>query len=71
MFCDGLYLDYEKEAYMSLMSVNEVSKYIGVHKTTLYRLIKCNGLPFVTVGSRKKFQKEMVDNWVNSGEASK
>lgn len=56
---------------MSLMSVNEVSKYIGVHRVSVYRFIKENGLPFVTVGSRKKFEKEAIDSWVKSGGASK
>ena len=52
---------------MNLMSVKEVAEHLGVSKESVYRFIRQKGLPFVTVGARKKFVKDDVNKWVRKG----
>ncbi len=45
------------------MTVREVSAYLQVHPTTIYRLLKHNQLPAFHVGSDWRFNIETIDSW--------
>ena len=46
------------------LSINELCKYLGVTRSTIYKLIK-DGLPFVIIGKSRKFIVEEVDEFLN------
>lgn len=52
---------------MSLMSVKETAKYIGVAEVTLRRYIKAETIPFIKVGGLYKFDVEEIKNWLKAG----
>jgi excisionase family DNA binding protein len=46
-----------------VLTVPEVSKYLQVHPSTVYRLLKNNQLPAFRVGSDWRFMLESIDQW--------
>jgi excisionase family DNA binding protein len=56
----------------TIMTVEEVARYLRVHTMTVYRLIQRGELPAVRVGRSWRFRKDQIDLWwhareVNSG----
>lgn len=52
------------------LSVEEIATYLGIKRDTVYRWINEKQMPAHRMGRLWKFQKEEVDEWVKSGEAS-
>jgi excisionase family DNA binding protein len=48
---------------IKVMTVREVSAYLRVHPTTIYRLLKHDQIPAFHVGSDWRFNIEMIDSW--------
>ena len=47
-----------------ILTVDELSEYRQVHKTTIYRLLKHGKLPGFRVGQfRRRFNLEAIDRW--------
>ena len=44
-------------------TVKEVSAYLKVHPSTIYRLLKRKQIPAFHVGSDWRFNIEMIDRW--------
>ena len=51
----------------TLLTVREVSEYLRVHPTTIYRLLHLKQIPGFRVGSDWRFSVEAIDRW-RSGE---
>ncbi|MGB3975884.1 MAG: helix-turn-helix domain-containing protein [bacterium] len=52
------------------LSVEEISKYLGVSLDTIYRWIEKRGIPAHKVGRLWKFKISEVDEWVRSGKSN-
>ena len=52
------------------LSVEEVGKYLGVSKDTVYRWIDTHSMPAHRMGRFWKFKKDEVDEWVRDGGAN-
>ena len=52
------------------LSVDEICKYLGVSKDTVYKWIDKHGMPAHRLGRLWKFKKDQVDTWVEAGGAS-
>jgi excisionase family DNA binding protein len=46
-----------------ILTVQEVSSYLRVHPSTIYRMLKKNQLPAFRVGSDWRFSVEAIDKW--------
>ena len=46
-----------------VLTVQEVSAYLRVHPSTIYRMLKKNQLPAFRVGSDWRFTVEAIDKW--------
>lgn len=51
------------------LSVDEICKYLGIGKDTVYKWIDKHGMPAHRMGRLWKFKKEQVDDWVEAGGA--
>lgn len=51
------------------LSVEEIAKYLGVSKESVYRWLDSKKLPAHKVGRQWKFKVSEVDKWVTSGGA--
>lgn len=52
------------------LSVEEIAKYLGVSKDTVYAWISKRKLPAHRIGRFWKFKTDEVDGWVRSGGAA-
>lgn len=53
------------------LSVEEISKHLGISSDTVYRWIESHRMPAHRLGRLWKFKKNEIDNWVKAGGASK
>jgi excisionase family DNA binding protein len=47
-----------------VLTVNELSDYLKVHPTTIYRLLKAGQLPGFRIGSDWRFNVEEIERWL-------
>lgn len=52
-----------------VITVGELSEYLRVHRSTLYRLLKKGRLPGFKIGSDWRFNLETIDKWRLDGGA--
>lgn len=48
-----------------LMSVEEVAKYIGLSKPTIYTMKSNKDIPFIKTGKKLLFRRKDIDEWLN------
>lgn len=46
-----------------IITISELSNYLRVHRSTLYRLLKKGQLPGFKIGSDWRFNVEAIDRW--------
>jgi excisionase family DNA binding protein len=46
-----------------ILTVREVSEYLRVHPTTIYRLLRLKQIPGFLVGSDWRFDIDAIDRW--------
>ena len=49
----------------SLMTLEQVAKYLKVDKFTVYRLVSKKKLPGFKVGNQWRFKRAMIDAWLD------
>jgi len=47
----------------NVMNAKEIAQYLGVHVTTIYRLLKDKEIPAFRLGSDWRFNIESIDDW--------
>jgi len=52
-----------KTAASMVLTVEEVARYLHVHQSTIYRLVRQKELPAFKVGSDWRFNIESIDKW--------
>lgn len=62
-------MDRFDEMKSKVLTVQEVSTYLRVHPSTIYRMLKKNQLPAFRVGSDWRFTVEAIDRWRESVES--
>ncbi len=48
---------------LKVLTVTELSDYLRVHRSTVYRLLKKGHLPGFKIGSDWRFNIEAIDRW--------
>jgi excisionase family DNA binding protein len=52
------------------LSINEITKHLGISNDTVYKWIDKYGMPAHRMGRLWKFKKDEVDVWVKAGGAA-
>jgi excisionase family DNA binding protein len=52
----------------AILTVSEVSKYLRIHRTTLYRLLKTRQVPAFKIGNDWRISAEAMDSWLTEME---
>ncbi len=52
----------------TILTVRELSEYLRVHPTTVYRLLRAKKIPGFRVGSDWRFGIDMIDRWLSEEE---
>lgn len=47
----------------SILTIDELSAYLKISKSTLYKLVRENKIPAKKIGRNWRFQKHAIDNW--------
>lgn len=50
------------------LTTEEVADYIGVHKDTIYTMVRQKQIPHIRVRRRIFFSKETIDSWMRDQE---
>lgn len=53
-----------QEPTKDVMSVKELSQYLGIGKSKIYTLIKQKKIPASKIGRQYKFRKDLIDQWL-------
>jgi excisionase family DNA binding protein len=51
------------ESLPKVLTVREVSEYLRIHPTTVYRLLRSRQIPGFRVGGEWRFGSEIIDRW--------
>jgi len=54
-----------------ILSLNELSEYLKIPKSTLYKLSEANQIPSFKVGKQLRFRKSAIDRWIMTREKKK
>jgi len=57
-------------APLTILTVREVSRYLQLHPTTIYRLVRSNQIPGFRVGSDWRFNTATIDRWMSEQQAT-
>jgi len=49
----------------SVMDIKELSAYLKIPKTTLYRLARAGRIPRQKIGRHWRFHKDAIDKWLS------
>lgn len=55
----------EKQDNSSVMTIDELSEYLKVSKSTLYKLAQEDKLPGQKVGRHWRFHKDTINRWLS------
>jgi len=55
--------------WKTVLTVSEVSHYLRVHPSTIYRMLKKHQLPAFRVGSDWRFTVEALDKWLSKADS--
>lgn len=48
----------------SLMTVNDISEYLRISKTSVYRLVRERKIPVSRIGRHLRFRRGVIDEWL-------
>jgi excisionase family DNA binding protein len=54
-----------------ILTIEELSKYLKVPKSTVYKLCQEGKVPGQKVGRHWRFHKEVIDSWIKEGKSGK
>lgn len=54
----------------TLMDVDELADYLGVHKATVYRHAQKGKIPGFKIGADWRFHRRSIDKWIKAKEQS-
>ena len=52
------------ESVKEVMTLREVSQYLGISPDTLYKYLSENRIPAFKLGNRWRFKKDLLDRWM-------
>jgi len=58
------------KAKPSLMTIDELAKYLRMKKVTIYKHAQNHRIPGFKVGSKWRFKKSTIDKWIADKEKS-
>jgi excisionase family DNA binding protein len=53
-----------------IMTIDEVAKYLRLHKSTIYRMVRDSQIPASKIGNQWRFRKDIIDSWLSNKEIS-
>jgi len=60
----GMQSDANIDRRPTIMTLEEVAKYLRVHKSTVYRMAREGAIPSTKVANQWRFKKARIDEWL-------
>jgi len=54
----------DSATFKEIMDVKELSKYLGIGKSKIYKLIREKKIPASKIGRQYRFSKSVIDSWL-------
>jgi excisionase family DNA binding protein len=54
----------------TVLTLEETAKFLHIHPTTVYRLLRNRSIPAFKIGSDWRFNQESIDRWIKEREAN-
>lgn len=54
------------ERFSTVLTIEELSDYLKISKSTLYKLVREGKVPSQKVGRHWRFHKEAIDSWLKN-----
>lgn len=51
-----------------IMTIEELAKYLRLHKSTVYRMVRDAQIPASKIGNQWRFRKDVIDAWMSGKE---
>ncbi len=58
----------QQDKRLRVMTLEEVSKYLRLSKSTVYRMANEGRIPVSKIGRRWRFRKDVIDDWLSDQE---
>lgn len=58
----------DRRSGLRVMTLEEVSKYLRLSKSTVYRMANEGRIPVSKIGRRWRFRKDVIDGWLSDQE---
>ena len=58
----------QQDRRLRVMTLEEVSKYLRLSKSTVYRMANEGRIPVSKIGRRWRFRKDVIDDWLSDQE---
>lgn len=52
----------------SILTIDELSAYLKISKSTLYKLAQKGAIPGQKIGKHWRFKKDIIDQWLADGQ---
>ena len=53
----------------SILTINDLSTYLKIPKSTLYKLVREGKVPYQKIGRHLRFRRETIDQWLEKTQA--
>lgn len=57
-----------QERRFRIMTINELAKYLRLHTSTVYRMVRLGEIPASKIGNQWRFRKDVIDAWIANQE---
>ena len=64
-------LQSHQERRYRIMTIGELAKYLRLHTSTVYRMVRLEQIPASKIGHQWRFRKDVIDNWIAAQENGK
>lgn len=54
-----------------IMTIEELAKYLRLHTSTVYRMVRLGQIPASKIGNQWRFRKDVIDSWISEQEKGK
>lgn len=59
------------EKRLRIMTIEELARYLRLHKSTVYRMVRQGQIPANKIGNQWRFRKDVIDSWLSEHEYGK
>jgi excisionase family DNA binding protein len=55
----------------AVLTLEDVARFLSVHPSTVYRLVKKHSIPAFKIGSDWRFNQDSIEQWIKEREAER